>query len=193
MTAAVLMWRQQERLGELAWRGPDRSVMLMAARGQTVAIAAVFGAPYPLTSAAIVAAGGDTTARASAAAAGTAAAAAQGTANGAMAAAGVAQADADAAQATADGAASSAATARTFLPGALASGVWKPCTGLPRLLLNGTGTVTIDARNRAGSVTSAAYTTTLASAVNQIDFPFFGDDAVEVRAAYTGSASAEIV
>lgn len=172
MTAAVLMWRQQERLGQLAWRGPDRSVMLMAARGQTGAIAAVFGVPYPLTSAAIVAAGGDTTARASAAAA---------------------QADADAAQATADGAASSAATARTFLPGALVAGVWKPFTGLPRLLLNGTGTVTIDARNRAGTVTSAAYTTTLASAVNQIDFPFFGDDAVEIRAAYTGSASAEIV
>lgn len=181
--------------------------MLMAARGQTGAIAAVFGAPYPLTSAAIVAAGGDTTARASAAAAqGTAnsavsaaaaaqadADAAQGTADSAVSAAATAQADADAAQATADGAASSAATARTFLPGALASGVWKPITGLPRLLLNGTGTVTIDARNRAGTVTSAAYTTTLASAVNQIDFPYFGDDAVEIRAAYTGSASAEIV
>jgi hypothetical protein len=52
------MWRQQERLGQLAWRGPDRSVMLMAARGQTGAIAAVFGAPYPLTGEAIADAGG---------------------------------------------------------------------------------------------------------------------------------------
>lgn len=60
MTAAVLMWRQPERLGELAWRGPDRTVMLMAARGQTGAIAAVFGAPYPLTAEAIAAAGGAT-------------------------------------------------------------------------------------------------------------------------------------
>lgn len=69
MTAAVLMWRQPERLGELAWRGPDRTVMLMAARGQTGAIAAVFGAPYPLTAEAIDDAGGDPTARAAAAAA----------------------------------------------------------------------------------------------------------------------------
>jgi hypothetical protein len=106
VTAAVLMWRQQERLGQLAWRGPDRSVMLMAARGQTGAIAAVFGAPYPLTSAAIVAAGGDTTARASAAAA-------QGTANSAALAAAAAQADADEAQGTADSAVTAAATAQS--------------------------------------------------------------------------------
>ncbi|SMD05609.1 hypothetical protein [Novosphingobium sp. B1] len=186
MTAAVLMWRQPERLGELAWRGPDRTVMLMAARGQTGAIAAVFGAPYPLTAEAIDDAGGDPTARAAAAAASGAAANAQDTADDAVGAAA-------AAQGTANTALASATTARTFLPGALSAGAWRPVTGLPRLLLNGTGTVTIDARNRAETVTTAVYSTTLASAVNQIDFPFFGDDAVEIRAAYTGSASAEIV
>lgn len=78
-------------------------------------------------------------------------------------------------------------------PCPLVAGTWYKFTGLPRLLLNGTGTVTIDARNRAGTVTTAVYSTTLASAVNLIDFPFFGDDAVEIRAAYTESASAEIV
>lgn len=138
------------------------------------------------TAEAIDDAGGDPTARAAAAAASGAAANAQDTADDAVGAAATAQG-------TANTALASATTARTFLPGALSAGVWRPVTGLPRLLLNGTGTVTIDARNRAGTVTTAVYSNTLASAVNQIDFPFFGEDAVEIRAAYTGSASAEIV
>lgn len=91
------------------------------------------------------------------------------------------------------GAAADLAGVRAYAPGALVADTWRPVTGLPRLLLNGTGTVTIDARNRAGTVTTAVYSNTLTSAINQIDFPFFGEDAVEIRAAYTGSASAEIV
>lgn len=58
MTASVLMWRQPERRGGLAWRGPEQTIMLMAARGQMSAIAVVFGQPYPLTGEAIVDAGG---------------------------------------------------------------------------------------------------------------------------------------
>lgn len=79
------------------------------------------------------------------------------------------------------------------LPGPLTAGVWEPVTGLPRLLLNGTGTVSIDTKNRAGTITAAVYTTTLAGAVNLIDFPYFGDDALAIRVSLTGSATAEIV
>lgn len=84
-------------------------------------------------------------------------------------------------------------TARGFLPGPLLSATWKPITGMPRLLLNGTGTVSIDAKNRAGTITSAVYSITLSGAVNQIAFPYFGDDALAVRATFTGTATAEIV
>jgi len=80
-----------------------------------------------------------------------------------------------------------------YLPDTLTSGEWKPLTGWPRLLLNGTGTVSIDARNRAGTVTSGVFTQTLLSAVNEIAFPYFGDDTVEVRATLTGTATAEIL
>lgn len=80
-----------------------------------------------------------------------------------------------------------------YLPDTLTSGEWKPLTGWPRLLLNGTGTVSIDARNRAGTVTTGVFTQTLSSAVNEIAFPYFGDDAVEVRATLTGTATAEIL
>ena len=77
--------------------------------------------------------------------------------------------------------------------GPLVAGVWHATSGLPRLLLNGTGTVTIDARNSAGTVTAAVFSATLSGAVNQVGFPYFGADTTEVRAAFTGSATAEII
>lgn len=80
-----------------------------------------------------------------------------------------------------------------YLPNTLVSGEWKPFTSWPRLLLNGTGTVSIDARNRAGTVTTGVFTQTLSSAVDEIAFPYFGDDAVEVRATLTGTAVVEIL
>jgi len=77
--------------------------------------------------------------------------------------------------------------------GVLTDGAWKRFSGMPRLLLNGTGTVTIDARNKAGTVTSDVFTETVSSATDAVRFPFFGDDAIEVRAALTGTATAEII
>jgi hypothetical protein len=78
-------------------------------------------------------------------------------------------------------------------PGPLIAGAWKRIFSLPRLLLSGTGTVTIDARNRAGTVAPAVATYTLTAANGQIEYPYFGDDAVEVRATFTGTATAEII
>lgn len=78
-------------------------------------------------------------------------------------------------------------------PGPLINGAWKRIFSLPRLLLSGTGIVTIDARNRAGTVVLAVETYTLTAASGQIEYPYFGDDAVEVRASITGTATAEII
>lgn len=83
----------------------------------------------------------------------------------------------------------------SFGPGPLTSGVWKPFTGLPRLKLTGTGTVTIDANtavNGTGTTTAAVFTASPAGSTT-IAFPFFGTDAVAVRATYTGTALAEII
>ncbi|WP_069337158.1 hypothetical protein [Sphingobium yanoikuyae] len=78
-------------------------------------------------------------------------------------------------------------------PGPLQNGTWKRIFSLPRLLLSGSGTVTIDARNRSGTVVLAVETYTLTAASGQIEYPYFGDDAVEVRATITGTATAEII
>lgn len=80
-----------------------------------------------------------------------------------------------------------------YLPNMLVSGEWKPFTSWPRLLLNGSGTVTIDSRNRAGTITTGVFAQTLSGATNEIAFPYFGDDAVEIRATLTGTAVAEIL
>jgi TPP-dependent pyruvate/acetoin dehydrogenase alpha subunit len=68
-----------------------------------------------------------------------------------------------------------------------------PVPSISRLLLNGTGIVTIDSRDAAGAVTGAAFTVTLAGAVNQIEFPYYGDGAVSIRGTFTGSASAKVI
>lgn len=85
--------------------------------------------------------------------------------------------------------------ALNYLPGPMIAGVWEPFTGLPRLRLSGTGTVTIDANtavNGTGTTTAAVFTASPAGSTT-IAFPFFGTDAVAVRATYTGTALAEII
>ena len=84
--------------------------------------------------------------------------------------------------------------AAKFNPGVLVANTWKAFTGLPRLKLTGSGTVSIDANTAtdgSGTTTSAVYTATVTTTT--IAFPFFGNDAVAVRATYTGTAAAEII
>lgn len=78
------------------------------------------------------------------------------------------------------------------LPGPLTS-EWRRFPSLCRLLLNGTGTVTIDARNKSGTATSAVFVETITGASNAVRFPYFGDDAYEIRATLTGTATVEII
>ncbi|MGH6746385.1 right-handed parallel beta-helix repeat-containing protein [Novosphingobium sp.] len=72
----------------------------------------------------------------------------------------------------------------------VALGEWCRPVTLQRLRLTGTGTVTIDTRNALG-VTSLAVVTYVANgANNQVEFPTFPDDAVEVRVRASGAVSA---
>ena len=75
----------------------------------------------------------------------------------------------------------------------LSGGSWVKFQGMVRLQITGIGTITIDARNYNGDVTPAVYTLTKSSDGLQIEYPFFGDSAVEVRAAVTGSLVVRII
>jgi len=74
--------------------------------------------------------------------------------------------------------------------GPLLNGVWVKLPAIYRLLLSGTGTVTIDQRSRDGTVTANVATYTLTGFTE--DYPYF-NNAYEVRATLTGTATAEIV
>lgn len=75
----------------------------------------------------------------------------------------------------------------------LSANSWTRVTGLPRLRLTGTGTVSIDARDSLGNITAGVESYSVSGAVNQIEFPFFGESTIEVRATVTGTAVAEII
>ena len=79
------------------------------------------------------------------------------------------------------------------LAGNLASGEWFHPPSIFRLLLNGTGTVTIDSKDAAGTITAGVFSVTLASAINQIAFPYAGDAAIQISATLTGTATAKVI
>jgi hypothetical protein len=78
------------------------------------------------------------------------------------------------------------------VPGPLVPGVWRPVTGINRLRLNGTGTVTIEARDAAGNPAAPPWSRTITNAVDLTRYAFFGAAAVAVCATTTGNAYAEI-
>lgn len=77
--------------------------------------------------------------------------------------------------------------------GSLVSGQWFNPTSIFRLLCTGTGTVTLDSKDAAGTITAGVFSVTLASAVNQIEFPYAGDGAIQIRATLTGTATAKVI
>lgn len=76
--------------------------------------------------------------------------------------------------------------------GPLTSGVWTATPSIFRLLLQGTGTCLVESRNTIGTVTTIK-TYTAASATNQIEWPFLGADAVEIRVTLTGTCTTEVI
>ena len=77
--------------------------------------------------------------------------------------------------------------------GALTSGTWIPVPSIFRLRLTGTGTVTLDSRTKAGVITTALGSYTAASATDQIEFPFAGIGAVEVRGTFPATMTVEVI
>lgn len=77
--------------------------------------------------------------------------------------------------------------------GNLINGEWFPITSVFRLLMTGSGTVTIDSKDALETVTIGVYSVTLINATNQIGFPYAGDAAVQIRATLTGTATAKVI
>lgn len=73
------------------------------------------------------------------------------------------------------------------------SGEWNRALSIFRLRLTGTGTVTVDSRDSLGNITAALAVYAITGATDQIEFPYLGDNAVEIRITLTGSATAEII
>lgn len=80
-----------------------------------------------------------------------------------------------------------------FLFGPMISGMWMKVPSLFRLRLTGTGSCVIDSRNRLGVVTNAIATYSPSGATNQIEYPYPGEDAAEIRATLTGTTTVEVI
>lgn len=77
--------------------------------------------------------------------------------------------------------------------GSLISGQWFNPTSIFRLLCNGTGSITLDSKDASGAITTGVFSVTLSAAVNQIEFPYAGDGAIQIRATLTGTATAKVI
>lgn len=74
--------------------------------------------------------------------------------------------------------------------GELASGVWSKLPAIYKFLFDGSGTVTIDTRDRDGEITNSAATYTVDGQAEE--FPYF-NNAYEIRAVLTGTATIEVI
>lgn len=75
--------------------------------------------------------------------------------------------------------------------GPMANGVWVRASSIPKILLGGTGTVTIDLMTRDGTITANVAAYAPAGGLTE-DWLIF-DNALAFRATLTGSATAEII
>lgn len=82
---------------------------------------------------------------------------------------------------------------QTTWTGASYSGEWISAPSIFRLRLVGTGTITVDSRDRLGVVTTGVENYFISGASNQIEFPYLGDGAVEMRVTYPSTATVEVL
>lgn len=73
------------------------------------------------------------------------------------------------------------------------SGVWYGLPAMFRLRLMGSGTITMDARNRLGVETLAVQTFSAVNAADQIEFPYLGDDTVQFRSSFPTTLAVEVL
>lgn len=77
--------------------------------------------------------------------------------------------------------------------GPVTSEVWMKVPSIFRLRFTGTGTAVMDSRDSLGNIAAALYSYTLAAATDQIEFPYAGDDAVNIRVTLTGTVTCEVI
>lgn len=82
---------------------------------------------------------------------------------------------------------------QTIAPRALFSGQWTAVPSLSRLRVVGTGALSIDSRSRAGVVSTAAFSGSYSSTPETIEFPYYGDAAVEIRATFPATLTVEVI
>lgn len=75
----------------------------------------------------------------------------------------------------------------------ITSGEWRYAPPIFKIYISGTGTITIDAKNPAGTITTAAYTNTLTSANGEVLFPFVGNDTTQMLITLTGTLTGEVI
>lgn len=73
------------------------------------------------------------------------------------------------------------------------SGSWFSAPSIFRLRLTGTGSISVDAQNALGVITVGVFSAAANSATNQIEFPYLGDDATQMRVNITGSVTVEVL
>ena len=76
--------------------------------------------------------------------------------------------------------------------GLLAAGVWAVLPAIYYLIIDGTGLITIDTKNTAGTITTSVETIT-ATGTESFHYPYYGAGITQIRANYTGSAQATLV
>jgi hypothetical protein len=76
---------------------------------------------------------------------------------------------------------------------AIESGAWRYVPPIFRIYVSGTGSITIDAKNPAGVITTSVYTGSLSGANGEILYPYLGDDASQMRVTFTGSLTGEVI
>lgn len=77
--------------------------------------------------------------------------------------------------------------------GQLANDQWRSAPTISRLRIVGTGSVSIDSRDRAGNVSAGVFSGSYSATPETIEFPYYGDAAVEIRATFPATLAVEVI
>lgn len=81
-----------------------------------------------------------------------------------------------------------------LVSGACVSGQWRFALSMFRLRITGTGAVTMDSRDSLGNITlNSDGPFTASAATDQIEFPYAGDNAREIRLTFPATATVEVI
>lgn len=82
---------------------------------------------------------------------------------------------------------------RYVINGPLVSGEWVTTPSVFKLIMNGTGAMSLDSRDANGAVTTGVFSKTLSTAINEVGFPYAGDSAMAIRATFPQEVTVEVI